>query len=163
MQYDRPTTESHPLSQDYPKCVNILGSVILAEGGSCISNLGDDIMVLNLDNVAIAQKASNIVSTMDVTFGITNESGRNAKMVLVDFKFRQKNVENIGKSDLEDKVKGSVSLMGSTPPILPQYYFVFPPKLKNQAISRIARLFSNRPNIPYKSVDIDDLLAIYFQ
>lgn len=164
MQYNKPTTLSHLLSHKYPKFLEKLDEVIVSEGGRYARKLGDNVVVLNLDKVAIAQKMASIPSSMDITFGVTDENGRNAKMVLVDFKFRQEKVSNIGKADLEDKVSGSKMLMENTPAILSQYYFVFPSNLKHQAISHIARnLFKNKPNIAYKAVDIGELITIFLQ
>ena len=163
MQYDKPTTENHQLSLKNPKCLEMLDKIIVDEGGSCSRKLGNDVVVLNLDKVAKGLKAARTISTMDMTFGVTDENGKNAKMVLVDFKFRHKTVSTIGKSDLEDKVKDSRDIMGNIPPILPQCYFVFTTKLTNQATRHIARIFNNKPSIPYKSVDINDLLTMFFQ
>lgn len=164
MQYDKPTTVSYSLSCKYSKLLEELDSVIVNEGGSCARKLGGDVVVLNLDKVAIAQKMASIPSTMDITFGITDDNGRNSKMVLVDFKFRQEKVGNIGKADLEGKVGGSKMLMVGTPPVFQEYYFVFPPNKKKEATSHFARrLFNNKTKIPFKSVDINDLLTIFFQ
>jgi len=163
MQYDKPTTENYSLSSKYPKLLEELDSVIVKEGGGCARRLGGDVVVLNLDKVAIVQKMASIPSTMDVTFGITDDNGRNTKMVLVDFKFRQEKVGNIGKADLEGKVRGSKMIMDGTPPVLQEYYFVFPSNKKKEATSHFARrLFNNKTKIPFKSVDINGLLEMFF-
>ena len=58
----------------------------------------------------------------------------------------------------EGKVNHSICLLTRGITIYGKYFFIYPNSLKQQAISRIARLFNNRPNCPYTPLTEIELL-----
>lgn len=164
MKYCKTTTQDHGLYRSYPSCHIKMSEIVTKEGGQ--GRLFSNEEVLNLDAIEellAKREKRNQRNTMDITFGCSVQNAKNGKitkrcMRLVDFKYRVTNVNNFKKADFEDKVDGSVDILGREIPIDGEYYFVFKKEIDAQARNRIARLFNNKTI--YQAIADDKLLEM---
>ncbi len=159
MNYCQLTTESHPLSLKHKDCLKGINEIILEEGGK--NKIFEHQTALNLDKVEIKLKHPERRATMDMSFGISVDT-KNPKMVLVDFKFNHKSAKTLGKSDLENKMNGSIDLLSRDIQIFNEYFFIFSDYLKNEARSHFNRLFAGRPNCKYIPLKLTELKEMFF-
>lgn len=160
MLYHKPTTLDHPLAGKYPVALVNLNTLIVEEGGRHSFKGVVDYLIINLDSVAKNQRSGNTLSTMDFAFGIADERERSPRMVLTDFKFRQKEPKNFGRAALDSKVSGSTQLMGHSIPIEKKYYLVIPPNKVSQAQADLRRLYKLKS--PFEAIGIEAFLAKFF-
>lgn len=163
MKYCKTTTQDHGLYRSYPSCRIKMCEIVANEGGQ--GRLFSNEVVLNLDAIEellARHDRRNKRNTMDITFGYSEQNGNgrinNKCMCLVDFKYRVANVLNLKKTELEDKVNGSIGIIGREIPIHKGYYFVFKKEIDAQARNRIARLFNNKTI--YQAIADDKLLEM---
>lgn len=157
MIYCEHTTKNHPISLSHPSCLEELSNVIKNEGGNN-SGCPTNCFVLNLDKLVKNNNFSHM-SSMDISFGISTER-INPKIVLVEFKYNLKSPKNITKNEIEDKINDSITLLSREPSINNEYYFVFPSKIKEQALRHFYSLF--RKNTKYLITDTEELVKRYF-
>jgi hypothetical protein len=160
MKYCKITTEKHPVSLKHCECLQEINEIIINEGGQN-KLFSKEHIVLNLDEVEKKQNRTERNSSMDICFGISEET-KNRKIVLVDFKLNHKTVKTIGKKDLEKKVTESKALIGNEIPTINEYFFIFKDNLKEQARSHFRALFSGKSKIPYKPFKITELKEKFF-
>jgi hypothetical protein len=160
MKYCKITTEEHSLSTKYKVCLQAINRIIINEGGKN-EGFENEHIALNLDDVQKKQNRAERNSSMDICFGISEDT-KNRKLVLVDFKLNHKMVKSIGKSDLEKKVNDSKSLLGNEIPIMNEYFFVFRDNLKEQARSHFKLLFSGKPKIQFCPLKVFELKEKFF-
>lgn len=156
------TTSEHPVSQRNQAYRCSIKKIIKKEGGK--GHLFKDDIVLDLDKIEknLAKRGKRDKNmTMDVYFGISNNN-RNKKIVLIDFKFNVKNPGNLGREELEGKVKSSKAIIGSEMSICNEYFFIFNSNVIQQSIHRFNRIFSGKPNNPYKAVTEKELHDKYW-
>lgn len=131
------------------------------EGANSNSNSFSDEECLNMDSIEkkIAQKEKrNARKTMDISFGVVD--GKNKRFVLCEYRLNYKNLKNLDKKELNDKLSNTKNLLGFEPPIHNHYYFVFTHKIKQQAINVLRRLYQNKSNMV--ALDLADLKDIFF-
>ena len=95
---------------------------------------------------------------MDCTFAISDDS--KTEMLLVEFRFNYKNLQNLNRNKLVDKVECSQEILGNSIPINEKSIFIFQKNLKAQAQSRIYRMYPRVPN-NYLAMDLDDLKKFF--
>ncbi len=164
MKYCKTTTETHPLALAHPQFVEDINTHISDEGYIGISVFTQNETVLDLDEVEtiIASIQSRLKNqSMDMTIGLKNDDSSIKEMLLVDFKFRMGNPNNLIQVDMMGKVTGSTNILGPSIQVRNEYIFVFQTNLVEQAINRMARMI---PSIhsAYKAMDILTLKATYF-
>ncbi len=160
MKYCKETTKQHPLSLKYPACLVQLKGCIKKEGGSGALFNEDDIC-LNLDEIEKVVSNGNREATMDVAIGLSEEE-RNRQMLLVEFRFRYDKPSNIGKKEIEDKIKHSKQLLLGGVMINKNYVFVFSPKKVNEARSHFRRLFVGKKVSVLVIMEEKEFHDIYF-
>jgi len=164
MKYNGLATLNHSISKSYPSCLADLNEVILREDDSLssIPALFDSICVQDMDcveriiaNAELRQRRKS----MDISFAISNTS--RTEMLLVELRFNYKNLANLNREVLMDKVFGTSENLGITIPIHNDYIFIFQPSLVAQAINRLQRMNPRIPN-NYVAMDIHNFKHIYF-
>ena len=163
MKYCKTTTQAHNLYRSYSSAHIKMCDVVTREGGHGRLFSNDEVLDLDaIEELLARHDRRNKRNTMDITFGYSEQNGNgrinNKCMWLVDFKYRVANVLNLKKTELEDKVNGSIGIIGREIPIHKGYYFVFKKGIKAQAEYRIAKLFSNKRI--YQAIDDDKLLEM---
>ncbi|TAG54367.1 MAG: hypothetical protein EAZ27_09135 [Cytophagales bacterium] len=164
MQYSKLATLNHAVSVKNPACVTNFNDLIIKEGfeGSEIV-FQNDVIVLDMDCVesknANAEKGDNL-SSMDCTFAIEINK-INVEMLMVEPRFNYKNLQNLDRKKLLDKVKGSTKALGNSEKINEKNVFIFNSYLKAQAKSRFSRMLP-RIQDNYIAMDIFDLHNLYF-
>jgi len=159
-QYSPTKTLEHPIASKYPRCVENICDIVKEEGATS-TNFSDE-KAINIDKVEralIQQEQRDPLSTMDMSFAITN--GKSTNMVLVEMRLNYKNPENISKREIDAKIKHSKNILTHSAVIHGCYYFVFPSKVKERAISVIRRAFSNKAN--YVALDLAGLNEVFFK
>ncbi|EZH75887.1 hypothetical protein ATO12_03595 [Aquimarina atlantica] len=157
--YCENTTKRHPLCLKFLDCIESIDSICISDGAKK-SPFSEEIC-LNLDKVEsnLARKEKrNARKTMDFSFG--SKSGNEKRTVLCELRLNYKNVNNIKKSELDSKVSNSKGLLGHSPTIYSPNLFIFSSKLKNQAINRLRRLYSNKSNVAV--MDLSDFKKFFF-
>ncbi len=155
------TTIEHPVAKKHPKSVELFKDVIIREGGSK-KNVFANEKCINLDSVETAMSQADKRSensTMDCAFGLTD--GKKKQIIMCEFRLNYKSVSNISKSEIDSKIKHSKLILGQEPSLLNQHLLIFKSELKNQAFSRIRRLYSNKNIVSV--LDISELKNQYFQ
>lgn len=82
-------------------------------------------------------------------------------MLLVELRFNYKNLANLNRIVLLEKVNGSFLALDNSVDINSNYIFIFQPHLVQQAINRLQRMNPKIPN-NYTAMDLDQLIANYF-
>jgi len=164
MKYNKLETEKHVISQSYQCCVKDYNEIVLNEDDSItvIPTIFTDVNVIDLDcveKIRAQNKSQNRQSTMDSTFAISDSS--NLEMLLVELRFNYRNLSNLNRKKLIDKVNGSISILGNSVKINDTYIFIFQSNLVQQAQSRLQRMV---PIIPsnYIAMDLNELISKYF-
>lgn len=168
MKYDKQKTINHPISIQYPCCVQDFNEVVKQEDNvlkakqqyTCV--FLSNIKVLNLDCAVKKNYLINNIQrcySMDITFAISEN--HNSEMVLVDFKLNIRNPDNLKKEDLEGKVNDSMLFLGNSIPIHNQYIFVLQPNKVLQARNRLKRMIPKIAN-NYVAMDLSELIQKYF-
>ena len=120
-------------------CVMELHDILKREGGSGLAKAG--VNVFSLDDLERKSKPNAPLETVDLAIGVKDrDSQKNARLLLCEFKFRQKNVNNLKKKDLEDKVLHSRSLLVGNS-IDKKVYFLFSKEQYQRARSLFERNF----------------------
>ena len=154
------STMGHSISIKYPNCIEKISEVITKEGGK--TNSFKNEKIINIDKVEITKAQSenrDLSKTVDIAFCI--KKTKNINIVLVEFRFNYLNVNNLSKSDLDKKINYSKQLLSSDVQIHDVFYFVFSPQIKNQAYSKLRRLYSNKSS--HIAININDLNEIFFK
>ena len=161
MKYCETTTKEHPLSLNHKTCLEQINQIIKREGGNS-SLFGTTSLALNLGMVEISLRQHQPQTTVDFCFGISNNL-KNRHIDLTELKLRVNNPKTIKKSDLVDKVNGSINLLSREIPIYKGYYFIFKNDQKEVARSHFRLLFYNKPNTPYIAFKLDELYTLFFK
>lgn len=146
-------------------CLINLNDLILKEGCSNLMPvfLNDEI-VIDMDCVEskLAKEEKRIKKkSMDSAFIIANAE-KGEEVLLVEFRFNYKNMKNLDKFELFDKVNGSTSALKATSiNICDKYIYVFNSDLKEQAVRRFRNMVPSMP-VHYVATDIVDLKARFF-
>lgn len=144
MEYNLDVTTEHPLAT----FAQSLNSLIKSDGGKGIFN--DDVVAISLDDVEKSFKKGIHNETMDVAVGVIRKgSSKNPKgkrMLLCEFRLNYKKPENISKTEIDNKIRNSKSMLqsGYIGNIHDKYFFLFSYKVVNQAKSYIARRMAGR-------------------
>jgi hypothetical protein len=145
MVYCKLTTDEHSQSIAHPDCLMGLNQMITKEGSSC-SIFNSDWAVLDLDALEIKLKALNRRSyqyqTCDFAAGIKLNNAK--KKLLVECRLNYKSANNLTSTEFNEKIDGSIAILGHTPPIHYSVYFIFTDKVKSLAIRKLRELRSNR-------------------
>lgn len=157
------TTLSHEVSRANEDCLRKIKDIIINEGGPKNNGFKDNYIALYIDLVERKSQSPSPKSTMDIGVGMSSGK-RNRVMLLVEFKFNIGNPRNIGVSDLNLKIKNTKDIVGSDPPIHPEYIFVFQARIINQAKHEINKLFKNNPRYTrcIQVYDLNLLRETYF-
>lgn len=159
MKYCEISTREHPLSIKHNTCLEQIDQIITRENGN--SRLFGTSIALNLDLVEKNLKQHQPQATVDFCFGISNNLV-NRHFVLAELKLGVKNPKTIKKSDLIEKVNGSINLLSRGIPIYIEYYFIFNNNQKEVARSHFRLLFFNKPKNPYIPLKLNDLHTLFF-
>lgn len=154
------TTKEHGLSKKHSGCVEKIYDITISEGGKKPPFSSE--VALNMDKIelSIAKKDKrNARKTMDMAFGV--KRGRSKQFVLCEYRLNYKNPNNIRKSELDSKLLYTKSLLGNEPAVHNNYLFIFLSNIKQQAISKLRRLYSSRPN--YMAIDVPELKSRFFK
>ncbi len=160
--YCSTTTNNHKIASICPQCVQKINAVCIKDGAkhTCFTNE----VCLNIDDFEtfLAQhEKRDKQKTMDFSFGVNIENRNEQKMILVELRLNYTNWRNISKKELDDKINHSKVILGHSPIISNQYYFVFKSDLKQQAHNHLRRLYLNR-NFVF-GVDLNELKNNFFQ
>ncbi|WPV63752.1 hypothetical protein [Chitinophaga sp. LS1] len=164
MKYSKQATENYAKSIRKKDCLELIDTLIRREGHEGSTGFNGNEVVLNMD--CVEEKKANqegrlLNKSMDSAFIAEDETGTQQEIVLVEFRFNYQSLKNLDRNSLLGKVAGSTSALGNPTNMHDEYYFVFNPDLKQQAISRFNRM---NPAIPqqYKAVDISDVKDMFF-
>ena len=80
-------------------------------------------------------------------------------MLLVECRLNYESPKNISETDLNDKVRGSINLMGQTPPVNRVVYFLFKEKVKPMAYRLLRLMKSNRKE--YIATTVGEFAALF--
>lgn len=154
------TTTQNKLAIKFKNCLNNIQSHILKEG--CKNKLFDKEQCLNLDEIEIClakkeRRSKN--STVDAVIGLKKSSLRN--ILLCDFKFNVKNPRNIDKNDIDSKIYYSKQLFENSEQFHNKIYLIFKKEIKNEARSRIRRLYLNKSFV--LAIDIEEFKEWHFE
>lgn len=145
MVYCKKTTDGHFQSVAHSDCLIELNQMITKEGPRC-SIFDNSWTVLDLDaleiNLKASQRRSNQYKTCDFATGIKQNNA--AKMLLVECRFDYKSANNLSAGELNDKIDGSIIILGHTPQIYNSVYFIFTDRVKTLAVRKLRELRSNR-------------------
>lgn len=145
MVYCKITTDGHVQSVAHSDCLIELNRMITKEGSRC-TIFDNNWTVLDLDALEIKLKAlgrrSNQYKTCDFAAGIKQNNA--PKMLLVECRFDYKSANNLSSAELNDKIDGSITILGHTPQIHNSVYFIFTDKVKTLAVRKLRELRSNR-------------------
>ena len=164
MKYCKTTTQAHSLYRSFSSCHINLCDIIAKEGGQGWFFSNEEVLILDaIEELLAKREKRNQRYTMDIAFGCSVQNAKNGKitkrcMRLVEFKYKVTKVNNFKKADFEDKVNGSIDILGRDIPIDREYYFVFKKEFDAQARNHIARLFNHKTI--YKAIADDKLLEM---
>lgn len=120
-------------------CVMELQDILKREGGIGLAEQG--VRILSLDDLERKNKPGAPLETVDMSIAVKDrDSQKNARFLFCEFKFRQKNVGNLKKKDLEDKVLHSRSLLDGNS-IDNKVYFLFSKEQYQRARNLFERNF----------------------
>jgi hypothetical protein len=160
MNYCNITTRNHPVSISNNTCLESINNIVSREGGPNGTFQSNQIG-LNLDMVEHNSRRAQLRPTMDFCFGIS-QNLRNQQIVLTELKLNVDKPRKITRSDIEDKVNGSIVILTRAISIHQVYYFVFRPDNHEQARRHFASLYNNNPRSPYKTTILADLFNTFF-
>jgi len=147
-----------------PLSVEPIEAHIAGEGYVGLPLFTNNEILIDLDCAeAVVAAAENRApnQSMDMTIGLRNHDFTITEMLLVDFKFRMVNPNNLAQNDMRGKVAGSSLLLGTTIPIRNEYVFIVQPDKVQEARSRLSRMIPGIPNA-YIAMDINALKLMYF-
>jgi hypothetical protein len=164
MKYDKLETNNHSVNLSHPCCNKDFNQILLDEDDSLaiLPNVFNAAVVIDLDCVEVENARNehrNQNRTMDVTFAISDTN--NLEMLLVELRFNYKNLANLNRIELLEKVDGSTLILGNTVKVNGDYIFIFQPHLVQQAINRLQRMNPRIPN-NYIAMDLSVLVQKYF-
>lgn len=136
MVFDELWEKSYSFPSD---CVVELHDILKREGGVGLAKAG--VKVLSLDDLERKNKPVQPHPSVDMAIVVKDkDSDKKARLLLCEFKFRQDNVSNLKKKDLEDKVLHSRSLLEGNS-IDNKVYFLFSKEQYQRARSLFERNF----------------------
>ncbi|MBO5085645.1 MAG: hypothetical protein J6B65_00205 [Paludibacteraceae bacterium] len=135
MEYNKNYTTSFSFAKE---CLREINDLSKTDGGKgCFS---EDMLVWAVDDIERLSHPYQLMDTVDVAIGVSDSGIRevNKRILLCEFKFRCKNVNNLTKKDLEAKISYTQTLF-SPERIEPNVYFLFSDKQTQQARSLFER------------------------
>lgn len=166
MRYCKLTTQNHKIISFCGSCLEDINTLICKEGYSGPSPLfTNSELVINMDCAeALLSNPSKKIQknkSMDMAFGITNESSTKIQMLMVELRLNYNNPNNLNREEIEGKVNGTSLILANIPPIYKRYIFIFKTEQLQEAISRLFRMI---PKIQtnYVVMDIHQLKDTYF-
>lgn len=161
MKYCLQTTTNHPISQTYPRHIELLNETLASEG--CKTILFKDEKALNLDRVelSLSKERKSPEPTMDIAIGLSRD-GKDSRILLTEMKFRVSMPFNIRKDDIDKKISHSVSILSFQPPIYEQKVLLFDKRVIAQAKAHIARLYGKRPGNKIQVMTVEEFKKAYF-
>ena len=164
IKYNRVETLNHASAKAYPNCIKDYNLLILSEDNNLNEkpDFFSDVLVLDLDCAEIIKAKSekrNQNSTMDSAFVIADE--KNKEILLVELRLNYKNLYNLNRKKLIDKVAGSCVLLGNSVKVHSDFIFIFQSNKVQEAKNRISRMIPSLNN-NYKVMDLNSLLFRYF-
>jgi hypothetical protein len=166
MHYDHIKTISNKLVTKYPACLQDLDEVIFNDDNEMLfkQNNFPQVSVLNLDIAEIERCKSLAINrsrTMDLAFYLSNDYNY-VQMQLVELRFNYKNLANLHKIALDEKIIGAQNVLNILNCVMAnKFIFVFKKNLTQQARSRLNRM---NPRVPssYVVMDIVELKKAFF-
>ena len=167
MKYCKTTTQSHPIAVTYIDSLVDFNALIIDEGYNGVALFKNDEVVINLDKaealLAIAENNREKNKSMDSAFCVTKNDRK--QVVMVEYKFRVENPNNLIREDLVGKVEGSLSVINKNniyDDIFYEYYFVFYSEIVDEAFSRLRRIYPEIDKQKYIAVDIHAIKIKFF-
>lgn len=151
--------ENHHLARVNMNCLVPLDDLFTREGQVC-TLFGDDYRVLDMDEVerkSAARESRSPNATVDCVMGLVE--GKIEKVLLVECRFRYKNVNNISQSDLDNKVRYSAGVLGNVPVQCRPVYFLFTSSVAPVANRKIRQFKNNRRD--YVGVDVTQFYNLF--
>ncbi|WP_430814009.1 hypothetical protein [Carboxylicivirga sp. RSCT41] len=145
MKYCKHTTKQHHIAISHSNCVESIDDITINEGARRSPFNGE--LAVNLDKVEAGIARTNRTDprkTVDMVFGVSDNNGRQCRMVLCEYRLRYKNANNLSKTELDSKVANSRGIIGQSPQIATPHICVFSDKIKQEAYNRIRRLYAHR-------------------
>ncbi len=164
MSYCRTTTENHSVAISHPSTLKDFNIINAKEGYSGPAVFTNGEIVIDMDEAeAIISRNEGRVRrrSMDISFAVDNLNLSGKEMVLVELRYNYVNMQNLSRTILEEKVIGSLNVIGTSVPIYTDYIFIFQSNLIQQARSRFFRM-NPRINSNYVVMDINDLKVLFF-
>lgn len=161
MVYCKLATDEHAQSVAHTDCLIGLNEMITKEGASC-SIFDANWTVLDLDALEIKLKASERRSKQNKTcdFAAGIKQNNNRKILLAECRLRYKSANNLSSTELNEKIDGSMEILGYTPQIHNSFYFIFTDNVAKQAFRRLREFKSNRKEFIAVTVkDFKDLFT----
>lgn len=152
MKYCRQTTEEHPFCREHSGFIDNMNAVMRAEGCGRHRDLSGDFVCLPVDKVeehlASLQRRDKR-PTVDMVFGVQDGGKR---IVLCEMKCNQK-APNFDKSNTNQKIAYTKSLIGSEMPFGKRCVFICPSNILDQMKSKIRRAYSNKAVIEVRDLE----------
>lgn len=159
-QYCEQTTKNHQINKKVGVALKSIDFVCKRDGAKKTPFSEQECIDLDeVETFLASNEKRQKIKTMDVSFGISK--GKRGQMVLCELRLNFKNVNNIGRKDLDEKMNNSKRILGHDPSIFSKSFFVFSSKLKQQATNRLRRLYANKSII--EVTDLEGLKAQFFQ
>ena len=148
MEYNKNYTISLSFAKE---CLRLINDLSKKDGGKgCFS---EDMLVWAVDDIERLSHPHQLKDTVDVAIGVSDDGKRevNKRILLCEFKFNCKNVNNLTKKALEAKVLYTQNLF-SPERIDSNVYFLFSDKQTQQARSLFERNLYSAGNLKGKRI-----------
>ncbi len=165
LKYCLKTTVGHPVAKKYQACHSTICEILKREGGNGRGFNAD--VVVDLDqvekNLAKREGRSNR-ATVDFYMGLSR-SGKDKHIALVELKLNVSNPYGLSKTDLEEKVRGSMSieLTGRNPAVLTPCPVVFKNGVIQQAKHILHNLSGNKPDVRFQAMTEEELRNTFWE
>jgi hypothetical protein len=130
MKYCEEIILSHSIFQKYVTELEYINDIFKAEGYK--KNIFYEERALNLDKVEIKGNKAIMSPTMDMAIGISE--GKDRKILMVELKFKVKNLAKIEASDINKKTQHSKEILGHEIPIHTEKIVLLNDNKKEQAL-----------------------------
>ncbi len=153
------STTKSIISQFQSTCLQDINQIIVSEGGKNPPFTKE--IAVNLDQYEVenAKKSKrNRYHTMDMVFAVIDHNSK--YIILTELRLKYRNVNNLRKSELVQKINDSKQIIGYSITFFSTYYFIFKNNLVQQASNKLRRLFLNKSN--YVAINIYDLKSKFF-
>ncbi|ATR79058.1 hypothetical protein [Moraxella osloensis] len=165
MKYDFNNTIFNNLVATYPNCLENLDDIVFKDDNDMhVKQINfPNVFVLNLDIAEINRcqiLACNRSRTMDLSFFVSDKTS--LEIQLVELRFNYKNLSNLNRKVLDEKIIGSKNLLCNINfSFSNKFIFIFKKNLIQQARNRLNRM---KPIVPssYVIMDMIELKKEFF-